>query len=107
MIEEILRQTGRTTRTVKEVNDLSLRGRVYFIVPEPMKYHFKRLFGHNANVIVLGDLSQSIKWDNLSLYGINDPVLFDHSVLYRKYGRVIEEYFKSFDFKVINNEFDV
>lgn len=107
MIEEILRQTGRTTRTIKEVNDLSLRGRVYFVVPEPLKYHFKRLFGHNANVIVLGDLNQSINWDTLSLFGINDPVLFDHSVLYRKYQHVIEEYFKSAGFKVINNKFDV
>lgn len=31
MIEEILRQTGRTTRTVKEVNDLSLKGRVFLL----------------------------------------------------------------------------
>lgn len=62
MIEEILRQTGRTTRNVKEVNDLSLKGRVFFVVPEPMKYHYKRLFGHNANVIVIGDLSKTIYW---------------------------------------------
>lgn len=107
MIEEIFRQTGRTTKTIKEVNDLSLKGRVFFVVPEPTKYHFKRLFGHNANVVVLGDLSQSIKWDALSLFGINDPVLFDHSVLYRRYGRVIEEYFKSFEFTVIDNKFGV
>jgi hypothetical protein len=107
MIEEIFRQTGRTTKTIKEVNDLSLKGRVFFVVPEPMKYHYKRLFGHNANVVVLGDLSQSIKWDTLSLFGINDPVLFDHAVLYRRYGHVIEEYFKSFEFTVINNKFDV
>lgn len=107
MIEEILRQTGRTTRTVKEVNDLSLKGRVFFVVPEPTKYHFKRLFGHNANVVVLGELNQSINWDTLSLYGINDPVLFDHSVLYKRYDHVIEEYFNSFEFKVIKDKFDV
>lgn len=105
MIEEIFRQTGRTTRTVKEVNDLSLKGRVFFVVPEPMKYHYKRLFWHNANVIVIGDLSKTIYWDMLSLYGIDDTVLFDHAVLYRRYGRVIEEYFKGFNFKVTDNKF--
>ena len=41
----------------------------------------------------------------LSLYGIDDPVLFDHAVLYRRYGRVIEEYFKGFNFKVTDNKF--
>lgn len=107
MIEEIFRQTGRTTKTIKEVNDLSLKGRVFFVVPEPTKYYFKRLFGHNANVVVLGDLSPSIDWNTLSLYGIKDPVLFDHAVLYRKYGHVIEEYFKQIEFTVIDNKFGV
>lgn len=106
MLEEILRGTGRTTKSIEKVHELSLHGQVIFVVPSAFQRDYIRKFAFNNNVLVVPDTSISIDWNVMGIIGFSCPVIFDHSVLYRRFGHQINEYLKScfIDFKVIKHD---
>ena len=68
-IEELLRASGRTSKTVKQVEKASKTSKVIFIVSEGMVREFELKFKNNDNVIVLPDSFSGIDWDTMTVHG--------------------------------------
>ena len=50
-VEELLRVSGRTSKTIKQVETVSKLGKVVFVVPDTMLREYELKFKDNENVI--------------------------------------------------------
>lgn len=103
-IEELLRASGRTSKTVMQVEKASKTSKVIFIVSEVIVREFELKFKDNDNVIVLPDSFSGIYWDTMTVHGMRAyEVYFDHYVIYKRFGLQIQRYLEACHIKMISN----
>ena len=95
-IEQLLRASGRTSRTVNEVERMSKSTRVIFVVPYAMKREYDIKFKDNENVTIISDENSLIDWKTMTARGMRAyEVIFDHSVIYERFGVQIDKYLEA------------
>lgn len=103
-IEELLRASGRTSKTVKQVEQASKSGKVIFVVSNAMEREYELKFKDNENVIVMSDLNNSIDWTTLEVYGMRAyKVYFDHYVIFKRFGVQIQKYLEACHIRMLSN----
>ena len=103
-IEELLRASGRTSKTIKRVETVSKLGKVVFVVPDTMLREYELKFKDNDNVIVLPDSFSGIDWDTMTIHGMRAyEVYFDHYVIFKRFGVQIQKYLEACHIKMISN----
>ena len=103
-IEELLRASGRTSKTVMQVEKASKTSKVIFIVSEAIVREFELKFKDNNNVIVLPDSFSGIDWDTMTVHGMRAyEVYFDHYVVYKRFGLQIQKYLEACHIRMLSN----
>lgn len=102
-IEELLRASGRTSKTVKQVERAST-SKVIFVVPDTMQREYELKFKDNENVIVMSDSNSSIDWTTLTVPGMRAyKVYFDHYVIFKRFGVQIQKYLEACHIRMLSN----
>ena len=103
-LEGLFRASGRTSKTVMQVQQASKTAKVIFIVSEDMVREFELKFKDNDNVIVLPDSFSGIDWDTMTVHGMRAyEVYFDHYVIYKRFGLQIQKYLEACHIKMLSN----
>ena len=103
-LEGLFRASGRTSKTVTEVEKASKTSKVIFIVSEGTVREFEIKFKDNDNVIVLPDSFSAIDWDTMTVHGMRAyEVYFDHYVIYKRFGLQIQKYLEACYINTISN----
>ncbi len=103
-VEELLRASGRTSKTVKQVEQASEFGKVVFVIPDTMKREYELRFKDNENVIVMSDSTSSIDWTTLTVPGMKAyDVYFDHYVIFKRFGVQIQKYLEACHIRMLSN----
>jgi len=97
MMDDALRQTGRTTRMLEEAKALSTQGRAVYVVAAN-QHHAKQLacslgkeWNGQIKIETEGSLG-NLDWETLTLRGAhpNCVVLIDHYAIESRFARVLE-----------------
>lgn len=103
-IENVLRASGRTSKTVKQVEQASKSNKVVFVVPDSMRREYELRFEGNENVIVLPESATPIDWTTMTIHGMRAyEVYFDHYVIFKRFGVQIQKYLEACHIKMISN----
>lgn len=94
--DKALRCSGRTKKTVNQVELSSKTSKTIFIVPENMYREYEIKFRNNENVLVLPESNDSINWSTMTVMGMRAyQVYFDHYVIFNRFGVQIQKYLES------------
>ena len=103
-VEELLRASGRTSKTADQVKQASKSGKVIFVVSNAMEREYELKFKDNENVIVMSDSNSSIDWTTLTIPGMRAyNVYFDHHVIFKRFGVQIQKYLEACHIKMLSN----
>lgn len=103
-VEELLRVSGRTSKTIKQVETVSKLGKVVFVVPDTMLREYELKFKDNENVIVLPDSFSTIDWDTMTVHGMRAyETYFDHYVIFKRFGVQIQKYLEACHIRMLSN----
>lgn len=103
-IEELLRASGRTSKTVVQVEQASKSNKVVFVVSDAMRREYEIRFKDNENVIVLPESATPVDWDTMTIYGMRAyEAYFDHYVIFKRFGVQIQKYLEACHIRMLSN----
>ncbi len=96
------RATGRTTKMLREAEDLSMQGKkVCVVVPRNLIKEYKRKLA-GTTVQVIGML-ENFDYRTMSVQGVRDTIyLIDHYVIEQQFEKILDMLHR-YDYEVPNN----